>query len=214
MGKFRDLTGQTFGRLKVIERAAPDGTKRTMWKCSCKCGNTVVVRSPDLLREKTTSCGCFRKEQLVARSTKHGMCETRLYREYLSMKDRCYREKCKDYPDYGGRGITICEEWRESFEAFRDWALANGYRDDLTIERKDVNGNYCPDNCKWATAIEQARNKRNNHILEFQGEQHTLTEWAQIIGIKRGTLARRISLGWPIDRAITEPVKERCRDAV
>ena len=212
MGVFVNLTGQRFGRLTVMGRT--DNKKgRTMWICKCDCGKETEVSGSDLRTGGTKSCGCLRIEMIVERSTTHGMSNTRLHKEWQSMKDRCTREKCRDYQDYGGRGITICPEWSDSFEAFRDWALANGYRDDLTIDRIDVDGNYEPSNCRWATLREQAENKRNNHYLTLGEKTLTVTQWARETGIERRTLLKRKSLGWTDVRTLTEPVKAGRRRA-
>ena len=211
----KDLTGQTFGRLLVLERA---GSKngRAAWLCECICGNKTVVSGEVLRRGTSKSCGCLKKEvaakrasdrapSLAKANTKHGMCKTRLYGIWGNLKARC---KNKTNNDYGGRGITVCPEWQESFEAFRDWALANGYRDDLTIERKDVNGNYCPENCCWKTKKEQSNNKRNNIKIEYKGKSQTMAQWAAEIGITHMTLWKRLKRGWPIERALS-PTKNR-----
>lgn len=122
------------------------------------------------------------------------------------MKTRCLNPNSKDYPNYGGRGIKVCPEWMESFEAFRDWAMANGYRDDLTLDREDVNGNYDPNNCKWSTRTEQANNKRNNHKVTANGVTHTIAEWEKITGIQNQTIHKRISRGWREEDAVLLPL--------
>lgn len=134
---------------------------------------------------------------------KHGMANTKLHRVWWGIIERCCDEHNKNYPLYGGRGIRICPEWRDSFKAFYDWAIASGYRDGLTIDRKDVDGNYCPENCRWATAKEQARNRRTARMLELNGEVHSLIEWSEITGLKPDTITERIKAGWTIEEALT-----------
>ena len=120
------------------------------------------------------------------------------------MKSRCLNKNSEKYKNYGGRGITVCEEWKNDFKTFYDWAMANGYSDELTIERRDVNGNYCPENCCWITSAEQAKNKTSNVVLEFNGESHNLSEWSKITGISSGELSYRIRRGWDVEKALTK----------
>lgn len=208
MAKAIELTGQRFNRLTVIKRAGTQG-KSAVWLCRCDCGNECIVQSGNLRSGHTTSCGCFRKEFTSANIKTHGMSRTRLYKEWRRMKERCSLKTADNYEDYGGRGITVCPEWRDSFETFLNWSMANGYQDDLTIERIDNDGPYSPENCRWATKEEQANNKRNNRLITFNGRTQTLAQWAREIGIRRDTLRKRLESGWSLDRALTEPINEK-----
>lgn len=137
----------------------------------------------------------------------HGESRTRLYRIWKRMRQRCSNPKDPAFCNYGGRGISVCEEWNESYHAFRDWALANGYRDDLTIDRKDNNGPYSPENCRWATKVVQANNTRANHLFEVNGEVHTLAEWSKILGIHHTSLLCRLKRGWSIEETFSKPLE-------
>lgn len=210
--------GMKFNRLTIIglEYVKEDyyGTTTAHWNwiCRCDCGNIISV-VPQLVRKgMTKSCGCLKRENTIRynkkKKVKHGGRKDRLYHIWRGMKQRCYSETCKNYDQWGGRGISVCDEWKEDYGAFKDWALANGYSDDLSIDRIDVNGNYCPDNCRWATYEEQARNRRSNVFLEYDGKSMTIAEWAELYGISYNTLYRRIFYdGWAVERALTQPVK-------
>lgn len=209
MSKVNNLTNRRFGLLTVIERAGSNARGRATWLCRCDCGELIVVSGNDLI-QRQRSCGCQRRKALARfnkeTKTTHGMRNTRLYKEWRSMMNRCNAKSGKDYKNYAGRGITVCQEWRTSFENFRDWAHSAGYQDNLTLDRIDVNGNYDPSNCRWATLKEQANNTRSNLYLEFRGERKTAKQWADELGINYNTLHSRITTkGWSVERALTTP---------
>lgn len=187
--------GMKFERLLVLSRE--ESTRHgKRWKCLCDCGSTTVVYGHKLLSGQAKSCGCIRREK------QHGKAGTRLYRIWGGIKTRCNNPNSDHFNSYMGRGIAICDEWRDDFMAFYNWALANGYRDDLTLDRKDPNGNYEPANCRWATTSEQNSNKTTTPLVSYQGETHTLKDWAAITGIKYQTLFWRYKNGWPPEKII------------
>lgn len=205
MGRFIDISGQRFGRLTVISHSGTDSHRTALWRCICDCGTEVIVPGTSLRSGNTKSCGCFNRDQVKERFTKHGMTESRLYQIWAGMKARCLNPNAVNYADYGGRGISICSEWLESFDSFQDWALQSGYRDDLTLDRKDNDGAYCPSNCQWVTMKAQSNNRRNARIITYNGESHTLAEWSEITGINYNTLYARLGRGWPLDAVFASP---------
>ncbi len=142
---------------------------------------------------------------------KHGMTDTRLFKIWEGMLDRCNRPKHRYFNDYGGRGISVCDEWKE-FVHFYEWAVDAGYSDELSLDRKDYDKGYSPDNCRWATMREQQNNRRSNHKVEYNGETRNLSEWADSLGIRRTTLRQRLKSGWPVERALFTPVRKRGAD--
>lgn len=213
MGKYRDLTGERFGRLTVVGQAGRGNSKQILWKCECDCGGTAIVPTYHLNSGHTKSCGCHRREtatEVGAQHKKHGMTGNRMYRIWRGMRQRCMDPNYHSFREYGGRGITICPAWGD-FEAFRDWALANGYQDNLTLDRKDTNGPYSSENCRWATMTEQQNNKRNNRILTYDGETHTAPEWARMTGIPVTTIYNRMEYGWTAERILTEQPRKYTR---
>ena len=209
-----DLTGKEFGRLKVIEFAEVRSyTKNThatvvMWRCKCQCGNETIVAANNLRNGTTRSCGCMQKELAKQRFTTHNMTNTRLYRIWHGMVQRCNNPNNKKYRYYGGRGVQVCDEWQE-FEPFHQWAISHGYDDSLSIDRIDYTGNYCPENCRWIDMLEQKSNTRNNVWIEYNGEKHTIAQWERKLGFKRGYISKRLRRGWSIERALTEPAIPR-----
>lgn len=212
-----DIIGKRFGRLFVISvnrkeqkynsKGIKDGYKY-YYLCKCDCGNTVEVDRNSLRFNKTKSCGCIKSEKSRLRKTTHGLSKTKLYRTYNGMKNRCYRENLKEYCNYGGRGIKVCNEWLNDFNAFYIWAMNNGYSEGLSIDRIDVNGNYEPNNCRWITMTKQASNKRNNHLLTYQGKTKTIADWARETGIASPTIRKRINdYGWTVEKALSKVIK-------
>ena len=205
--KFVDLTGQRFGRLTVIERDClkPKGGN-AHWICQCDCGNYTVVASDALRCGGTTSCGCRLKEIQHFSSVTHGKTNTRLYRIWSHMKGRCYNPTDHKYPRYGGRGISICDEWKDDFQAFYDWAVANGYQEGLSIDRINNDGDYSPENCRWATEKQQSNNRNSSKLLTYCGETYTAAEWEEITGISACNIVQRINkYGWTVEDALTIP---------
>lgn len=202
---FKDLTGKKFGKLTVICKEYTDKNRNIHWKCKCECGNTAIVRGRALKNGNTKSCGCLIYE---SKNVKHGMKRTRLYNIWSGIKSRCYAKTNPAYNRYGGRGISMCEEWRGDFMAFYNWAMANGYAKGLSIDRIDVNGNYEPCNCRWATAKEQSDNKRCNILITIGNETLDLQQWCDKIGIKRSTVNTRVRMcGWSYEQALTTPIR-------
>lgn len=205
MGKFIDLTGRRFGRLVVLERA-PSRKHKTYWKCRCDCGTEKEILRDSLLGGRTKSCGCLNLEMVHPHALTERATHLRLYETWHGMKARCLNPNYHHYDDYGGRGITVCKEWQESFDNFAHWADENGYVEGLTIDRIDVNKGYSPDNCRWATAKEQANNRRNTRYVTWNGITKPITEWCKEMEIDIRVVRHRLNYGWSVEDAFTVPV--------
>lgn len=222
MGKPIDLTGQKFGRLTVVKRVEDHvskcGRRQTKWLCQCDCGNLCEGETIALRHGDKKSCGCLKSEKssmrMIARNIpKYGANITRgnrLYQVWCSMRQRCNNPNDHGYKYYGARGITVCDDWSD-FRNFQKWALENGYKKGLSIDRINNDKGYFPENCRWVDRYLQARNTRANHIIEYKGKAMTLREWAKRTGISEKTLSNRILSGWPIERVLTEPVNAKFR---
>ena len=226
MGTIKDLTGKIFGKLVVTKNQGIHEKRRTaMWLCKCDCGNEKTIAAHDL-KHGTTSCGCIAKisklknlkigyelsdkktveRKLIVKESNNDNYEVvnkRLNIIWSLMKSRCNDSERKEYKNYGGRGIKVCEEWTE-FTPFLKWAVSNGYKDNLTLDRKDNNGYYEPSNCRWISFREQQNNRRNNHIVNINGVNHTIAEWSDISGIKQNTIYYRIKRGWEGEKIISK----------
>lgn len=182
-----DLTGRRFGKLVVIQEAPADRNYHPRWLCKCDCGKTKEIGHYNLILGHTHSCGCLARELITTHGDALYKNRTKLYNVWLSIKQRCTNENNKRYAQYGGRGIKLCDEWLE-YANFKEWATSSGYRQGLSIDRKDNNGNYEPNNCRWVDAYTQQRNKNNNLRVIVNGVEMILTDAAKILGVQRQTM--------------------------
>lgn len=199
------MIGEKFGRLVVTASAPRNYDGRLMWMCHCECGAGKAILQRSLQRGLTNSCGCLQRETFSAmakaKSYRHGYAKTPTYISWQAMKTRCFNEKDEHWPDYGGRGITVCERWGE----FQNFLADMGERPaGMTLDRIDVNGNYQPGNCRWANQETQASNKRNTVLVEAEGKSQSVSAWAREKGLSPITLHGRLQKGWSIERALNE----------
>lgn len=204
-----DVIGKRFGRLTIID--APEtvyGISEVV--CKCDCGTVKSLKYSHLTNNHTRSCGCLKNElssqRLKKQNYKHGDSKTRLYGIFLDIHKRCENPKMWAYDRYGGRGVTVCEEW-SNFPCFKEWAIANGYADDLTIDRINNDEGYSPSNCRWVNRKVQGNNKSNNVRYEYKGEMYTASELSDISGIKYHTIIGRLTKGWSVAKAVETPVR-------
>ena len=187
--------GKRCGMLTVVKMTTAGNSRQRKYLCVCQCGGKKVVSEDNLRKEHTKSCGCVSR-------TRNGESSTKLYIAWMSMLHRCYRGKTRTEKRYQKRGITVCDEWRNSFDSFKQWAMSNGYSDSLSLDRIDNNAGYSPDNCRWATRKQQANNTSQNVYVEWRGETRTLAEWADYAGLPYHVIRNRIVRGWDMERAL------------
>jgi hypothetical protein len=209
---FIDLTGRKFNRLFVEgfigRHSIRGGKRRTYWRCICDCGNVIKADSSSIKNGQTKSCGCYNLERTGNINRSHSLTKTPEYMAWINIKTRCHNIKNKNYPRYGGRGITVCDRWKDSFENF---FVDMGKRPSTkhSIERRDNSKGYSPDNCSWETQKIQNNNKRNVRKITFNGQSLTASGWAEVFGISRKNILNRISIGWCVYCAFTVTVKNR-----
>lgn len=219
----KDLVGQRFGRLVVVEETEKRCVRQIIWKCKCDCGNETFVQTGHLTSGHTKSCGCVARELSKEKARKmqpkawksnttHGGSKDRLYAVWRGILTRCEDKNCEAYKWYGGIGIKLCSEWH-NYSSFRAWAISNGYdasakRMECTIDRIDVNGDYSPENCRWVDISTQCNNRRSNRNFAYGGVVRNIKEWSDVSGIPYGTLrSRLLKYGWTIDNALNTPLR-------
>lgn len=204
MSALKDMTGQRFGRLTVIARAENNPRGRAMWECLCDCGNKKIILGVTLRNGRSRSCGCFRADCNTERLTQHGGASSPEYAIWMGMRQRCSNPSNKEFHNYGGRGIKVCKRW----QSFKNFIADMGQRPsrDLSIERINNDKGYSPGNCKWGTTFEQANNTRVNVFFGIDGVEKTVSQWSRISGITPTTIYGRIRSGWPVEKAVFQPV--------
>lgn len=203
MTKKLQIEGKRFGKILVIKKSSKTRNNKTYWLCKCDCGIMKDIIGSSLTSGNTKSCGCKTIEATIRRNTTHGLAKHALYSTYRGMLQRCNYKKHISYKDYGGRGIKVCQEWSE-FIPFYNWATNNGYQEHLTLDRIDVNGNYKPSNCRWATTKEQARNTSRNKFITYKGRKETLSFWSEYFNIGHKTISYRLNQGWDLEKVFSK----------
>lgn len=206
MSKIRDLTGQKFALLTVINRAERDSGGKSYWNCQCDCGNMKVVSGTNLTCGAVKSCGCLKHKV----HNTHHMSNTRLYRIWNALIQRCNNKNHFAYKYYGDKNITVCKEWMNDFIVFYDWAMSSGYSDELTIDRIDTKKSYCPENCRWVNRKVQANNRSFCKMIEYNGRTQTLMQWCEELKLNYKLIHSRLyRLNWTFEKAISTPVKRK-----
>lgn len=210
MSKLIDISGKKFNNLLVVERYYNGKPGKSYWKCLCDCGNETIVSGSNLRNGSVKSCGCLKYS---SKNKTHGMSKSSLYNIWNGMKFRCTNKNSGSYKNYGQRGISVCEEWFNNPQSFIEWALKNGYKEGLTIDRIDNEKDYCPENCRWISKGEQAKNRRMNYCIEYKGETKTLWELCEELNLNYNLVHNRIKkLGWSLEKAINTPVNKNKRN--
>lgn len=197
MSNFTDITGKKFFRFTVVAYVGRNNSGNALWECICDCGNTRIVCGSNLRLGRHKSCGCLQ--------VKHGMANNQLYPTWIKMLRRCHEKSDKDYRNYGGRGIVVCDRWKDVANFIDD--MLPTYRLGLQLDRKDTDGPYSPENCHWATPKQQQRNRRNNRLLAYHGSIRSVAEWSRLTGLGEGTIASRINRGLSIEEALSLPLQ-------
>lgn len=199
-----NLKGKKFGRLKV-DKMIYIKNGHTYWKCKCDCGNDCIVKGYSLKSGNTKSCGCLQKENASKAKCKHRMSKTKLYKRWEDIKKRCYNKNSYNYKNYGGRGIKVCDEWLNDFMNFYNWAMENGYEENLSIDRIDNNGDYEPNNCRWVDIKTQCNNRRSNHLITYKGKTQNVSQWCEELNVSRSMVEFRLRKGLSLDEIFTKP---------
>lgn len=208
MAKMKDITGNKFGKLTAIKPVGKNKRGRYLWLCKCDCGGEKIVAQDSLHIGNTKSCGC------AVANTKHGHSHTRMYKLWTDMKQRCYNPNTISYSYCGGRGIQVCDDWKNSFQSFADWAFSCGYGDNLTIDRIDNDKDYCPENCRWVTLQFQERNKRTTYFAEHHGEQIPVAILCEELNLPVQVIYHRVLRGSSLEEAVTKPINYRSKERI
>ena len=200
-----EMKGKRFGRYVVLRYVGENKAHESLWECKCDCGNIRVVPGVRLRKGGALSCGCYHRDEMVNRLTSHGLSESRIYDIWKELKQRCTNESNIKYKYYGEKGITVCDEWANSFISFYNWSIENGYNESLTIDRIDSNKGYNPSNCRWVSYKVQNNNKGNNVRIEMDGVVKTISEWCECYNVPFRRVSDRIRKGWDLRKALTTP---------